>query len=42
MKIGIFAGLERAFPAALMDRLNQVKIAGESHGGRADPDRGGA
>ena len=30
MKIGIFAGLERPFPAALIDRLNQMKIAGEA------------
>jgi len=29
MKIGIFAGLERAFPGTLMDRLNHTTIAGE-------------
>jgi len=29
MKIGIFAGLERAFPGALIDRLNRTTIAGE-------------
>jgi hypothetical protein len=29
MKIGIFAGLERAFPGTLMDRLNATTMAGE-------------
>lgn len=30
MKVGIFAGLERPFPAALIDRLNRTRIAGEA------------
>ena len=29
MKVGIFAGLERAFPGTLIDRLNKTTIAGE-------------
>ena len=29
MRVGIFAGLERAFPAALIDQLNRTTIAGE-------------
>ena len=29
MKIGIFAGMERAFPGTLIDRLNGTTIAGE-------------
>ena len=29
MRIGIFAGMERAFPAALIERLEGMRIAGE-------------